>query len=145
ASRNRRPDRAALPRAAHALQGLSDPGLGCEVMNEAQRPTVPQHEHPETPPRRQRRSAGCPGWQRPGRRGGRAGPPDGWWFPRRSIAAINRLLLLPLFPIFQPLLGVPVMFLLDSEDVRVHERARPPAFRREFISGLVHLKGKPQR
>src|SRR4051812_35255239 len=56
---------------------------------------------------------------RPGRDGGIRGPGPG-----------TLLLRLPLLPVFQPLVRIPVVFLVDPEDVGVHERARPAPLRR---------------
>src|SRR5262245_57068630 len=77
-------------------------------------------------------------------------PDMGWFLPfdRMKIKQSHRssfLFRLPLLPIFQPLLGVPVMVLSFPEDIGMDERPRPAPFRRKLISGRVDLEGESQR
>src|SRR5438105_3721267 len=68
-----------------------------------------------------------------------------WQRRALSRSERRRLLLLLFLPVFEPLLGIPVMPLAILEDVGVDERARPAAFGREFICRVVQFVGESER
>src|SRR5207249_11031569 len=58
---------------------------------------------------------------------------------------IKSRLLLPSFPVFQPLVRVPIELLTVSKNVGVHEGAWPPPFWGQVIGTRVQLEGKAKR